>query len=105
MSRRKPDYLVTAGGDRVVTVDLTPEDPEMFAGIDEFQFYQDTPGKVLLRYVGAPEGDAADAQSFADYLGRRTQGKLSFEPVRVDRIVAGRGGKRAFVEQRLNLAD
>jgi phenylacetate-CoA ligase len=105
MPRRKPDYLVTAGGDRVVTVDLTPEDPEMFAGIDEFQFYQDTPGKVLLRYVGAPEGDAADAQSFAGYLGRRTQGKLSFEPVRVDRIVAGRGGKRAFVEQRLNLAD
>lgn len=105
LPRRKPDFLVTAEGDRVVTVDLTPEDPEMFAGIDEFQFYQDEPGKVLLRYVAAPGGSAAEAQGFADYLGRRTHGRLSFAPVRVDRIAAGRGGKRAFVDQRLDLSD
>jgi phenylacetate-CoA ligase len=105
LPRRKPDFLVTAGGDRVVTVDLTPEDPARFNGIDEFQFYQDQPGKVLLRYIAAPGGGAAEARGFADYLAERTQGRLSFEPVRVDRLIAGRGGKRAFVDQRLDLAD
>jgi phenylacetate-CoA ligase len=105
LPRRKPDFLVTAEGDRVVTVDLTPEDPAMFAGIDEFQFYQDRPGAVLLRYVAAPDGSAAAARRFADYLSQRTQGRLRFEPVGVDRIAAGRGGKRAFVDQRLNLSD
>jgi phenylacetate-CoA ligase len=104
MPRRKPDFLVTAEGDRVVTVDLTPEDPKVFAGIEEFQFYQDRPGIVLLRYVPSPDGSAADAQRFADHLGQRAQGRLRFEAVRVDRIVAGRGGKRAFIEQRLDLS-
>jgi len=104
MPRRKPDFLVTTEGERVVTVDLTPEDPKMFAGIDEFQFYQDRPGVVLLRYVASPGASAADAQRFAEHLGHRAQGRLRFETVKVDRIAAGRGGKRAFVEQRLDLS-
>ncbi|HEY4202423.1 MAG TPA: hypothetical protein VGM83_17875 [Devosiaceae bacterium] len=102
--RRKPDYLVAADGNRVVTVDLTPENPVLFNGIDEFQFYQDTPGQVLIRYIPSPDGSAADAERLATHLQTRAHGRLDFSTRRVERIAAGRGGKRAFIDQRLDLS-
>jgi len=99
--RRKPDYLVGVDGNRLVTMDLTPEQGHFFAGVQEFQFYQDTPGEVLIRYVPASDGDIEDVERLASYLGGRAGGRLQFSTQPVDRIAGGRGGKRAFIDQRL----
>jgi len=101
--RRKPNYLVTDEGTRVVTTDLTPEDPRFFAGISEFQFYQDTPGDVVIRYVTTGEGGPEDAARMAADLTRTSQNRLRFRPQPVSQIVAGRSGKRAFIDQRLDI--
>ena len=103
MPRRKPNYLVAADGNRVVTVDLTPEDPRLFGRVEEFQFYQEKPGEVLIRYIPTPGAGAADAESLAAYLEARTHGSIRFRVAEVERIAAGRGGKRAFIDQRLDL--
>jgi phenylacetate-CoA ligase len=100
--RRKPDYLVASNGNRVVTIDLTPEDPRLFGRIQEFQFYQDTPGEVVIRYIPAPGTGSADAEKLAAYLDARTHGDIRFSVAEVERIAAGRDGKRAFIDQRLD---
>jgi phenylacetate-CoA ligase len=99
--RRKPDYLIGADGARLVTVDLTPEIARYFAGIDEFQFYQDAPGEVLIRYVPAADGGPDDVARLVAYLADRTGGRLRFSTAEVTELVGGRGGKRAFIDQRL----
>ena len=103
MPRRKPNYLVAADGNRVVTVDLTPEDPRLFGRVEEFQFYQEKAGEVLIRYIPTPGAGAADAERLAAYLEARTHGSIRFRVAEVERIAAGRGGKRAFIDQRLDL--
>lgn len=105
MPRRNIDYLIAADGSRVVSLSLTPEDPVFFEGLQEFQFYQDTPGEALIRYIPV-EGSAGDpAERLITNLNAQTHGAIRFSSKRVERIAWGRGGKRAFVEQRLNIAD
>ena len=102
MPRRKPDYLVASDGNRVVTTDLTPEDPRLFGRIEEFQFFQDTPGEVVIRFIPAAGSGSADAEKLAAFLGARTHGGIRFTVAQVERIAAGRDGKRAFIDQRLD---
>jgi len=101
--RRKPDFLISFEGQRIVTVDFTSEDPSLFVGIAEIQFYQDTPGEVLIRYILESGGSISDIERFRAYLMERCQGHLSFKLEAVSQIAAGRGGKRAFIEQRLDV--
>lgn len=100
--RRKADFLVAEDGSRLVTIDLTPEDPEFFEGIEEFQFYQDTPGQAVIRYVPGPTSNPACAERVAAGLRERTGGRLAFSVEPVPSIASGRGGKRAFVIQELD---
>ena len=102
--RRKPDYLIAADGGRVVTIDLTTENEQYFSGIAEFQFYQDTPGEVFFRYIAEPDGSEADADRIARDLQARSHGRLSYRVEPVNRIVTGRNGKRAFIDQRLDIS-
>jgi phenylacetate-coenzyme A ligase PaaK-like adenylate-forming protein len=104
MPRRKPDFLVSRDGSRLVTVDLTPEDAKFFSGIAEFQFFQEAPGEVVIRYVPGPHGTAADAEKLRQDLQGRAKGQLSFSIRPVVKIAAGRGGKRAFIDQRLDIS-
>jgi phenylacetate-CoA ligase len=104
MPRRNVDYVVASDGSRVVAVDLTPEDPAFFEGIKEFQFYQDKPGEVLIRYVLSAGEDHTVAERFRAAMNARTRGSIRFLLEPVERIVAGRGGKRAFIVQRLDLS-
>jgi phenylacetate-CoA ligase len=100
--RRKPNFLIAHDGTRVVTTDLTPADGRVLEGIAEFQFYQDQPGEVVIRYVLSPSGRMQDAERLAGDLGRRCHDRLRFTVQPVKRIAAGRNGKRAFIVQRLD---
>lgn len=102
--RRKPDFLISFDGQRVVTVALTPEGPTVFEGIAELQFYQDTPGEVVIRYILDREGSLADIERLCALLTGECRGSLAFRSEAVSRIVAGRGGKRAYIDQRLDLS-
>jgi len=101
--RRKPNFLVTEDGSRVVTTDLTPENAFFFNGIAEFQFYQDRPGEVLIRYIPEAGGTPDDAERMAGLMARRCHYRLRFITEAVTQIATGQHGKRAFIDQRLDL--
>jgi phenylacetate-CoA ligase len=102
--RRKPDFLISASGGRVVTIDFTPENPRYFQGIEEYQFFQDTPGKCTIRYIPSEDGTPEDALRVANDLNRRTHGGIQFDVVQVKQLAGGRAGKRAFIDQRLDIS-
>ena len=102
--RRKTDFLISFDRQRIVATDLTPEDPAFFEGIAEVQFYQDTPGDVVIRYILDRDGSLADIERLRGFVTQRCRGRLAFRPEEVSRRVTGRGGKRAFIDQRLDIA-
>ena len=102
--RRKPGFLIAEDGNRLVTVDFTPDSPRFFEGIKEYQFYQDRPGHCLIRFIPAPGGTTEDALRIARDLGQRAQGRVHFTVEQVENLGSGRAGKRAFIDQRLDLA-
>ena len=102
--RRKPDFLISASGSRVVTIDFTPENPRYFQGIEEYQFYQERPGYCTIRYILSEDGKPEDAQRVAADLGRRTHGAITFDIEQVKQLAGGRAGKRAFIDQRLDIS-
>ncbi|UVC08554.1 phenylacetate--CoA ligase family protein [Rhizobium sp. TH2] len=101
--RRKPQYLIAVDGERVVATALTSQDERFFKGIAEFQLYQDAPGKVLIRYIPAPDGNSDDIARFVNDLQVRSQDRLFYTAEPVGRIATGRDGKRAFIDQRLDM--
>jgi phenylacetate-CoA ligase len=101
--RRKPHFLISACGQRIVSVNMTPKDPALFHGIAEFQYYQDTPGEVAIRYILDREGSLADIERLHAYLSQQCRGSLNFRHEAVSRIACGSGGKRAFIDQRLDV--
>jgi phenylacetate-CoA ligase len=102
--RRKPNYLITADGGRVVTIDLTPDTPRFFKGVEEYQFLQEKPGHVTIRYIPSEGGTEADALKLAADLQDRVRQRVVFSIERVENLAGGRGGKRAFIDQRLDLS-
>jgi phenylacetate-CoA ligase len=102
--RRKPNYLIAKDGSRVVTTDLTPDSAEFFDGVAEFQFFQEQPGEVVIRYIPTPSGKAEDARRMASKLDGRCHHRVRFTPQLVEQIATGRHGKRAFIDQRLDIS-
>lgn len=102
--RRKPNYLITADGGRVVTIDLTPDTPRFFKGVEEYQFLQEKPGHVTIRYIASEGGTEEDALRLAADLQDRVRDRVVFSIQRVENLAGGRGGKRAFIDQRLDLS-
>jgi phenylacetate-CoA ligase len=101
--RRKPGFLIASDGNRLVTVDFTPESPRFFKGIDEYQFFQDAPGHCTIRYIPSADGTEQDALNIAADLQRRAQNRIAFTVDKVTTLGSGRAGKRAFIDQRLDL--
>ncbi len=102
--RRKPGFLIAADGSRVVTIYLTPDYDQHFDGINEYQFFQDTPGKCTIRYIPFEGTPAEEALRFASYLHQRTHGAIDFDVEEVQQLAGGRAGKRAFIDQRLDIS-
>jgi phenylacetate-CoA ligase len=105
MPRRKPDFLIGSDGSRIVTIDFTPEDPVFFQGVAEYQFYQDTPGLCVIKYLASDDGSSNDIERIRTGLSERIEGKITFAVERVESLAAPGSGKRAFIDQRLDIAN
>lgn len=103
--RRKPDFLISRSGERIVAIDLTPEDPQFFEDIEGYQFYQDTPGLCVIKYVAKDGEGEAKVERVRAELTRIADGRLSFTVQRVAGLEAPGSGKRAYIDQRLEIAD
>lgn len=101
--RRKPAWLVDREGRRVVSTDFTPSDPVFFEGIREFQFYQDTPGVCVMKYVPSESGTAEQAEGIVAALQHKAGGAIQFRLKEVRTLMASKNGKRPFIDQRLKV--
>lgn len=105
MPRRKPDFLISRDGDRIVAIDLTPEDPALFEDIEGYQFFQNTEGLCVIKYVASPGSSDEKVERIREELARKADGKLDFVVQRVEGLENPRSGKRAYIDQQLDLAN
>lgn len=101
--RRKPEFLIGAEGNRIVTPTIVPVSPAQFYGVSEFQFYQDTPGRCLIKVVPAWGYGERDARLFLAEMQNRVGSAIRFELVLVDELSGNARGKRLVVDQRLDV--
>ena len=101
--RRQPEFLVGAEGNRIVTPTIVPVHPDKFFGVSEFQFYQDTPGRCLIKVVPAEGCGAAEARLFLDEIQTRVGASVRFDLDLVAELAGNARGKRPFIDQRLDL--
>lgn len=101
--RRKPAWLVDRDGRRIVSTDFTPSDPAFFDGVKEFQFYQDTPGICVMKYVPSAAGTSEQAQKIVAALQRKAGEVVQFHLEKVEALYASKNGKRPFIDQRLKI--
>lgn len=101
--RRKPEFLIGAEGNRIVTPTIVPVSPAQFYGVSEFQFYQDTPGRCLIKAVPARGCGEKEARLFLEEMQNRVGSALRFELALVGALAGNARGKRPVVDQRLDV--
>jgi phenylacetate-CoA ligase len=102
--RRQPEFLVGAEGNRIVTPTMVPVHPDKFFGVSEFQFYQDEPGRSIIKVVPAAGCGEPEARLFLDEIQRRVGSGLRFDLKLVTELAGSARGKRPFIDQRLDPA-
>jgi phenylacetate-coenzyme A ligase PaaK-like adenylate-forming protein len=102
--RRQPEFLVGAEGNRIVTPTIVPVHPDKFFGVSEFQFYQDAPGRCVVKVVPRTGCGEPEARLFVDELQGRVGAGMHFDLALVAELAGNARGKRPFIDQRLNLA-
>lgn len=74
------------------------------SSIREYQFYQDTPGEVVVRIVPLAGADV-DFGAYRDLLNHKMAGELEVAVEIVDAIATTPRGKRKLIDQRLDLSE
>jgi phenylacetate-CoA ligase len=78
---------------------------DTFENVLQFQFYQDTPGRALLRIVPALGFNEKDKQRIRQNLGRKFDNRLEFEICMTDSIPLSKSGKTIYVDQQIKCVD
>jgi phenylacetate-CoA ligase len=101
-SRWSQEFVFGRSGEPISVVSL---DQHNYADvIREYQYYQDTLGRVVLRLVPCKNVGAESLEAVLRPVRQRVSSVLDISIELVDRLPVGLTGKRAFVDQRLELA-
>jgi len=74
---------------------------DTFLHVRQFQFYQDTPGRAVLRVVPAEGFGDEDRQRIQHNLGRKLDGQVTFAIALVESIPLSPRGKAIYVDQHI----
>jgi phenylacetate-CoA ligase len=69
--------------------------------VGQFQFYQDAPGRAVLRVVPAEGFGDEDQQRIQQNVGRKLDGQVTFAIEPVESIPLSPRGKMIYVDQRI----
>ena len=94
------ELLVAADGSVIPWSALNMHD-DTFDRVQRFQFFQDTPGRAVLRVLPSPSFTDADLSTIRDRMARKIDGRLEFTVQRVENIPLSGRGKSIFVDQRI----
>jgi phenylacetate-CoA ligase len=96
------EYLVGSSGEMISMTAINVHSPA-YAAMQSFQFYQDQPGKVVLRVVLARGHTTDDVAPFIREISQKVGKSLVFDVVMVDTLVQSERGKIKFIDQKINL--
>jgi phenylacetate-CoA ligase len=99
---RLQEIIVTRTG-RYISMTAINMHSDVFDSVRQFQFYQDTPGKVTFRVVR--KGSYTDQDTAGIYweLKKKLGDDMELEIVFVDKIPRTQRGKHRFLEQKLDV--
>jgi len=97
---RTQEGLIAGDGTEISWTSLNMHD-DTFTHVVQFQFYQDTPGRAVLRVVPAEGFGEADRQRIGRNLRRKLGGCIEFAVELVGAIPLTPRGKTIYVDQRI----
>jgi phenylacetate-CoA ligase len=100
---RIQEVLVAQDGSLVTWTAVNVHD-DTFDRVLHFQFYQDTPGRSVLRIVPAKGFRQADRDQIHSRINRKLYQRLEVDLELVDSIPLTRSGKTIYVDQRIETA-
>ena len=98
---RTQEILIAANGTVLPWTGLTA-DGDAFIHVRQFQFYQDTPGRAVLRIVPAEGFSGKDHEQIREYYHHRLAGAIDFTMELTDSILLSPRGKAIYVDQRIS---
>jgi len=99
---RVQDILITKT-ERYIPVPSTSIHSDIFDNVKQFQFYQDTPGRVVFKVVRKDGYTDEDTEKIYRGLKRKLGEDMELEIAFVDEIPKTPRGKYRFLDQRLEL--
>jgi phenylacetate-CoA ligase len=97
---RIQETLIAADGAEISWTALNMHD-DTFDNVRQFQFYQDTPGRGILRIVPAGPFDEEDRRRICRNFGKKFDGRFHFEIELRESIPLSPRGKAIFVDQHI----
>jgi len=96
------EFIVTKAG-RYISMTAINMHDDIFDNVKQFEFYQDTPGKVIFKVVKKDTYTEKDTEKIYRGLKRKLGEDMDLEIVFVDTIPRTESGKYRFLDQRLEL--
>jgi len=99
---RLQEFIVTGTG-RLISMTAINMHSDVFDNVKQFQFYQDTPGKVIFKVVKKKTYSDRDNTKISNELLKKLGEDMELKIVFVDEIPRTARGKLRFLEQKLNI--
>ena len=100
---RLQEFVVTAGG-RFISMTAMNFHDDIFDVLKQFQFYQDTPGAVVFRYIPKQTGSSAGMEEIQRRLLKKLGDDIRLTLEEVAEIPFTPRGKTRFLVQKLPIA-
>ncbi|HMP89038.1 MAG TPA: glycosyltransferase [Kiritimatiellia bacterium] len=100
---RAQEVIVTSAG-RYISMTAINMHDELFDGIRQFQFYQDSPGHVTFKYVPSPNLTRDAPARIREKLKQKLGTDVQLTMKHVSQIPRTRSGKFRFLDQRLEIS-
>ena len=100
ISGRRQEVIVTGSG-RYISMTAINLHDRTFDSLRQFQFYQDTPGQVVFRFVPKSVLPAAELERIQQTLAAKLGGDTLLRLTPVEEIPRTKSGKLSFLEQKL----
>ena len=101
---RLQEMIVALGGN-LISMTAINMHSDVFDNVRQFQFFQEMPGRLLMRIVRRPGFTSNDETRIRAALAEKLRDQFDLELIYVDEIALTPRGKATFLEQRLPIAD
>ena len=95
--------LIVTENDRYISMTAMNMHTDVFDNVNQFQFYQDTPGQVIFKIIRKTSYRDQDSQKIHSELIKKLGEDMTLEIRFVNDITKTKLGKYRFLEQKLNI--